>query len=290
MVNVSELIAKTSAEGAARTEERKAARANLSEMRTAVLGELTVNPELYLQFLDLMGDNMRCSPGNVALTMAQMEEPTHIGSLQYWHEQGRSVKSEEMDKGAQVFVPAKNRQRGYFMGVYYDVSQTTDRPVKAPLKLEADSPKMEMALETLMRSANVPLKEQNGLGSPAYYDPEKMEIAIDPGYSTGEVFAALTTELTLAYAHKRGYKEGFCREDYQLDAESVGYMVCRRFGVACPAPNMEALSRNYDGYEPEDRETALNSICKTARDMGDRVEKAVQPRQQEKGHKRSFAR
>lgn len=277
MVNVSELIAKTSAEGAARTEERKAARANLSEMRTAILAELTVNPELYQQFLDLMGDNMRCSPGNVALTMAQMDGATHIGSLQYWHEQGRSVRPEEMSKGAQVFVPARNK-RGYFMGEYYDVAQTTGKPVKAPLKLEADSPKMEAALETLMRSSNVPLKEESGLGQAAYYDAESMEIVIDPSYSTGEVFAALTTELTLAYAHKRGYNEDFSREDYQLDAQSVGYMVCRRFGVACPAPDTGRLGENYDGYEPEDREAALNSICKTARDMGDRVEKAIQPR------------
>lgn len=289
MVNVSELIAKTSAEGAARTEERKAARANLSEMRTAILAELTVNPELYQQFLDLMGDNMRCSPGNVALTMAQMDGVTHIGSLQYWHEQGRSVKPEEMSKGAQVFVPARNK-RGYFMGEYYDVSQTTGKPVKAPLKLEADSPKMEAALEILMRSSNVPLKEESGLGAPAYYNAESMDISIDPSYSTGEIFAALATELTLAYAHKRGYNADFSREDYQLDAQSVGYMVCRRFGVECPAPNTGRLGENYDGYEPEDREAALNSICKTARDMGDRVEKAVQPRQQEKSHKRGLAR
>lgn len=289
MVNVSELIAKTSAEGAARTEERKAARANLSEMRTAILAELTVNPELYQQFLDLMGDNMRCSPGNLALTMAQMDGVTHIGSLQYWHEQGRSVKPEEMSKGAQVFVPARNK-RGYFMGEYYDVSQTTGKPVKAPLKLEADSPKMEAALETLMRSSNVPLKEESGLGRAAYYDAESMEISIDPSYSTGEVFAALATELTLAYAHKKGYNADFSREDYQLDAQSVGYMVCRRFGVECPAPDIGRLGENYDGYEPEDREAALNSICKTARDMGDRVEKAVQPRQQEKSHKRGLTR
>lgn len=289
MVNVSELIAKTSAEGAARTEERKAARANLSEMRAAILDELTVNPELYQQFLDLMGDNVRCSPGNVALTMAQMEAPTHVGSLQYWHEQGRSVKSEEMGKGAEVFVPAKNK-RGYFMGEYYDVSQTTGKPVKAPLKLEGGSSKMETALETLMRSSNVPLKEESELGQAAYYDTNSMEIAIDPGFSTGEIFAALTTELALAYAHKKGYNADFSREDYLLDAQSVGYMVCRRFGVECPAPNMEALSRNYDGYESGDREAALNSICRTARDMGDKVEKAIQPRQQEKSHKRSFTR
>ncbi len=288
-MSISSMIKETSEAGTARTEERKLARANLSEMRVAVLEEITSEPEQYQKFLDLLGDNIRCSPGNVALSLAQLKEPTHIGSLQYWHDLGRRVTPEDMEKGAQVFVPPKNpHRRGYFMGAYYDVSQTTGKPLKEPVKLEEDSPRMEAALRTLMGAASVPLREETDLGCPAYYDPEKMEIAIDPGYTNTEIFAALTTELALSYAHNKGYNQEFSREVYQLDAESVSYLVCRRFGVPCEQPQAEELALNYEGYDIEDREKALNHLSKTARDMGDRVEKAIQPRQQERSPKRHY--
>lgn len=36
-----------------------------------------------------------------------------------------------MQNGAKVFVPPRNKNaRGYFMGVYYDISQTTGRPLE----------------------------------------------------------------------------------------------------------------------------------------------------------------
>lgn len=291
MRNISELIRQTSEESTARTAERQAARANLSAMRVAVLDEITANPEQYQRFLDLLGDNIRCSPGNIALTLAQFTNPTQVGSLDYWHSLGRQVTPEEINKGAAVFVPPKNpSHRGYFMGSYYDVSQTTGRPLKEPTTLEDGSPRMETALKALMKSASVPLREEENLGCPAYYDPEKLEIAIDPSYNDGEIFAALATELALSFAHNKGYNREFSREVYQLDAESVGYLVCRRFGVECPKPKADNLALNYDGYETEDKEKALNHLCQTARNMGDRIDKAIQPRQQEQSRKNRYAR
>ena len=53
----------------------------------------------YMNYLRLQGDNIQCSVGNVALTMFQLKSATRIGSLSFWHEQGRSVRDEEMKNG-----------------------------------------------------------------------------------------------------------------------------------------------------------------------------------------------
>ena len=291
MADISLLIAKKTAQDEARTAERQADRANLSEMRDAALTEVTTSPELYQKYLDLQGDNMRCSAGNVALTLCQMPEATHIGATDYWHSLGRYVVNDEMGQGAKVFVPPRDpTRRGYLMGDYYDVSQTTGKPVKAPLKLEDNSPRMETALAALMSYSPVPFGEDAEMEAAAYYDPERMEIAVNPAYSDGEVFAALATEIAYARFHDRGRNRDFSREEYSLDTESVGYLLCRRFGVNCPRPDTGRLGVLYEGYEPADRGEALTRLNKMAQDMGGRIDKAVQPRQQEHGRKRYPAR
>ena len=71
------------------------------------------------------------------------------------------------------------------------------------------------------------------------------------------------------------------RESVQLPAESVGFMVCHRFGVDCPLPNTDKVEQFYSLYESDDRGKSLDSMRKTARNMGDTVERSIQPRQQE---------
>lgn len=88
-MSISDLIKSKSVSDQARTESLRAERGNLSMMRDAALEEITTKPELYQKFLDLQADNIACSAGNVALTMFQMEGATRIGTISFWHEQGR---------------------------------------------------------------------------------------------------------------------------------------------------------------------------------------------------------
>ena len=118
-MSISDLIKSKSVSDQARVESLRAERGNLSDLRDAALEEITTRPELYQKFLDLQADNISCSAGNVALTMFQMDGATKIGTISFWHEQGRYVREESMKDGAKVFVPARNSQRrGYLMGDY----------------------------------------------------------------------------------------------------------------------------------------------------------------------------
>lgn len=286
MPSISDLIKSKSAQDTAWVEARRAERGNLSSMRDAALEEITTDSAQYQRYLILQSDNIGCSVGNVALTMFQLDGATRIGPISFWHEQGRYVRDDAMKSGAKVFVPPKNRQqRGYLMGDYYDVTQTTGKPLKEQTPLNTDSARMDTALVSLMNYAPVEIVESTEITVPALYDDRKLSLSVNPNFEKAEVFAALAVEITYARIHDKGRNTGFERESYKLDAESVGYMVCRRFGVDCPLPQAQEVAQLYDGYEPADRGEALEQIRKTARNIGDGVERGIQPRQQERSRK-----
>lgn len=70
---------------------------------------------------------------------------------------------------------------------------------------------------------------------------------------------------------------GYSRDDYELDAQSVGCMICRRFGVPCEAPNTSNLAALYDGFEASDRKNALGQIQGMAQKIGGSIERAISP-------------
>lgn len=172
MISIRDLIEKTTSQSEQQREVRQAERTNLSQMRDAAFEVVTTEPELYQKYLTLQADNIRCSAGNVALTLIQLPDASRIGSIDYWHSVGRYVQDEAMQNGAKVFVPPRNKNaRGYFMGVYYDISQTTGRPLEGQAVIPEGSPKLIAALEPLMQGARAALKEDNTLEQSAYYDP-----------------------------------------------------------------------------------------------------------------------
>ena len=287
MPSVSEILKSKAEIKQQRTENNRAEREKLSNDRNDALMGVTQMPELYERFLVLQADNIGCSAGNVALSMLQLNDPTKIGTADYWHEQGRYVIDGEMQKGAKVFVPPRNsQQRGYFMGNYYDVSQTAGKPMREAQPLAEGSERMDAAFAALLDVCPVPYVQNDNLEQAARYNERECVIEINSSKTASEVFAALATEIVYARDHDRGRNRDYDRADLQLNAESVGFMVCRRFGVDCPLPDMEKAPAYYGYYEPEDRGRELDNLRQAARNMGDAVERAITPRQQERGNNR----
>lgn len=290
MADVGALIRKRAEENKAWREAMEADRSNLSEMRDTGLKEVTSVPEQYMSYLRLQADNIQCSAGNVVLTMYQLDGATRIGSLNYWHEQGRRVLDEEIKRGAKVFVPPRNKKYRYILGDYYDISQTSGRPLQETPRITENEGRMEAALAALMKSTPVGIIENTELDSAAYYDPDQMALAINTAYPEQEIFAALTTELAYAHFHDRGRNPYFTRLACRMDAETIGYLVCRRFGVPCQEPNAAGVSLHYQDFTVTNRSDALEALRKTARDMGDGVEQAIQPRQRDLSRRKQFGR
>ena len=193
---------------------------------------------------------------------------------------------EEMQKGAKVFVPSRNPSfRGYLMGNYYDVTQTTGKPMKDPPPL-TEGAKLDAALSAILDTSPVGFVEDNEQKAPVRYDEKDCVLRINTTHCTEAVFTALATEISYARIHNRGQNRDYDRQSFQLTAESIGFMVCRRFGVDCPVPNADRVAQAYEYYEPEDRGKALDFMRQTARNMGDIVDKSIQPRKQEIGNNR----
>ena len=282
MASLSEILNSKAESKQQRTENRRAERNQLSQTRDGALMAITANPDLYTRFLILQADNIGLSAGNIALTLSQMADPTKIGTTDFWHKQGRYVMDEEMSKGAAVFVPSRNPNfRGYLMGNYYDVSQTTGRPMREPEPLTEGSERLNAAFAALLDTAPVGFIENTGLNVPVRYNERECILEINTEYSTGQVFAALATEISFARLHDRGMNRDYDRGAFQLNAESVGFMVCRRFGVDCPLPDAAGVQQFYNYYAPDERGKSLDFMRQTARNMGDTVERGIQPRQQE---------
>ena len=293
MPSLSELLKSKNASDQARIEERRAERMELSTLRDDALTEVTSKPKFYDCFLVLQADNIKCSAGNVALTLKQMEHPSRIGSTAFWHEQGRYVRDEEMANGAKVFVPPRNNKlRGYLMGDYYDISQTEGKPMKEVVPLAENSERLDTAIMALLDATRAGFTENEKLDVPARYNEKTCLLEINPAYSKMQVFTSLASEVSYAILHNGGENRDFDRASYRLDAESIGWMVCRRFGVDSPLPESKNVNKLYADYEPEDRSKALGALRETAQNMGDRIERQIQPRQQTRAqnNKRQFAR
>ena len=287
MASISDIIKGRADRDQARTEQLRADRENLSHMRDSALEDITTKPDRYQQYLTLQADNVRCSVGNVALTMYQLEGATRIGSTDFWHQQGRYVMDTAMNSGAKVFVPPRDpKRRGYFMGSYYDISQTTGKPMTDPAPLTDKTPRMTAALIALMDQTPVTIAVDKEIAAPAYYNEADFTIYINPSHSDTEIFKALATEIAYARAHDRGYNKSYKREIYRLDSESVGFMVCHRFGVTCDPPDAKQVRIFYDGYDPSSRAEALEQLRNTARSIGDGLDQQLNPRQQERQNNR----
>ena len=83
MISIRDLIEKTTSQSEQQREVRQAERTNLSQMRDAAFEVVTTEPELYQKYLTLQADNIRCSAGNVALTLIQLPDASKIGSIDY---------------------------------------------------------------------------------------------------------------------------------------------------------------------------------------------------------------
>lgn len=286
MPSVSEILKSKTESKQQRIENNRAEREKLSASRSDALMAVTQMPELYGKFLVLQADNIGCSAGNVALSLFQMNEATKIGTAAYWHEQGRYVIDSEMQKGAKVFVPPRDpKYRGYLMGDYYDVSQTVGKPLREPVPLLEGTERMDAAFAALLDTSPVDCVQNDKLKAAARYNERECVIEINGSKSAGEVFSELAREIVYARDHERGRNRDFDRADLQLNAESIGFMVCRRFGVDCPMPDADKAPAYYGYYEAEDRGRELDKLRQTARNMGDTVERGITPRQQERGSK-----
>lgn len=243
--------------------------------------EIVTNPEAYARYLSMQGDNPMYSAGNIALAMVQDPQATQFATADRWRTQGRNVMDSEKSSGIQIFARSP-LGKGYTLAYAYDISQTTGRDVKRP-ELKDGTPGMETALATLLNYSVVPVVVDNDLAVPAYYDSKNLELAIQPNFPDSEAFTAIATEIALARFHAKGTNTAYNREECMLDAESVSYILCRRFGIDRDTPDLSNLGELYEGWEAQDVRQALTSIQEMSKQIGGAIERDTAHKQHSRG-------
>lgn len=278
MANLEQIVTLKAENDTKWREQQQADRENTVAMQDAGVVEITSNPEFYARYLEMQGDNPTYSAGNIALVMAAMPQATVFGTRDRWKSLNRSVMESEKAKGVKIFARSP-MGRGYSLADAYDVTQTQGRDVKKTV-LQDNTKEMEKALTTVLNYAVVPVVIDRELTVPAFYDHRTLELAINPDFPDSEAFAAITAEVAQTRFHAKGANPGYVRAECELDAQSISYILCRRYGIERPAPDMTQLSELYEGWDPQERRHALDNIQNVSKLMGRSIEKSLETEKQ----------
>lgn len=233
------------------------------------------SPEGYANYLTVQGDNPVYSAGNIALALVQNPNITQFGTVDRWKVVGRTVKNLELNKGVQIFARG-NFGKGYAISNAYDISQTVGRDLRK-VELKDGLDEMGKALVAVMNYSLVPLVSDAELPAPAFYDHNKLELAINPNYPEGETFAALAAEVAQSRFHNRGKNIYYDRKESELDAESVSYLLCRRFGIDRDLPDLSGVTELYNGWTAPEIRQALSGVQDMSKSIGGSIEKSIAP-------------
>ena len=259
-------------------EQRQAERENTAEMRDAGIVEITSHPETYLQYLEMQGSNPTYSAGNIALVLFQNPEAMQVGTQDRWKSLGRTVLDTEKKNGVKIFARANFPAKGYTISDAYDVSQTQGRAVRE-VHLHNDSKEMESALTTLLNYSPAEIVVSRELDGPALYDSSKMTLTINPDFDDEVAFPTIAAEIAQARFHAKGANAFYDRAESTLDAESVSYLLCRRFGVQRDLPDASHIATLYEGWESSERSEGLDRVQNTAKQIGGSIERSISPQQ-----------
>ena len=277
MANLGKIISDKSTADAKWREERQADKETAAALRDASVIQITKDPEKFARYLELQGNNPSYSSGNIALAMAQLPEATVVHTRGHWKDLGRFVLDPELKNGASIFTRSATG-RGYNLTSVYDIAQTQGRELRTP-QLKDDTEAMEAALAALLNFSPVQVVAAENLPSGAYYDPRQMTLAIDTACPDSQAFAAIAAEIAQARFHDRGRNPAYSREGCELSAQSVSYILCRRFGIQRELPDLTGMAKRCQGWEIEDRLAFLKEIQGMSRQIGGSIEKTIAPPQ-----------
>lgn len=281
MANLADIVSRKQSRDEEWKAQRQADRDNAVAMQDTAVSQIAQHPEAYAAYLDCQGDNLMYSVGNIALALFQKPEVTRFGTAERWKSLGRTVLESEKPKGFQIFARS-SFGKGYQLTDAYDISQTQGREL-TNTGIQNGSKEMEQAMETVLNYSAVPVVIDENMDVPAFYDQENLELAVNPRYPDNEAFSAIATEVAHSRFHNKGRNPFYNREESELDAQSVSYILCRRYEVKREMPDLSNLEQLYDGWSPEEVRRALDSVQGLCKQMGNSIDRNLEPKQHTRG-------
>lgn len=256
-----------------------------AELDTAVAG--LASPEAWKSFLDFADSFHRYSFNNTILIALQLPGATQVASFKKWQEHGRLVRKGE--KALWVLAPLPYKRtvrdkdtgdetevsgiRGFKPVPVFDVSQTDgealpEPPVRyAPVNGQIDPAVVaELTAKIVALGFRVEYRELAGPEGHTLYDAKLVEV--DPSTSPANQARVLAHELAhivLGHEHRHGETT---KSDREVEAESVTYVLGRRYGIP-GADSSFAYLAGWAHGETDKLKAAANNVLAAARTILD---------------------
>jgi len=236
----------------------------------------------FQKYLDVQSRFDRYSVANALLILAQKPDATRIADFDTWKEQGAYIRKKET--GFYILEPGDEYQRddgtvgiSYNLKKMFDISQTgNSRKRETPTY-----PDDRTRIKVLMDHAPVPIRISDALpeGTNALYRPDTREIQIRKGMDAGNIFRALSQELTHAEMDKGD--GSYSRSDHTFHAYCVSYMLCRQYGMDTSGYRFDRAPQMLEGMDPQEIRAELSVIREAAGEISGRMNRMLSQQRQQ---------
>lgn len=234
-------------------------RKEINERADVGIGTITSDPETYAAYLEMQADNLTFTPTNIAIVMENRPEATRVYRPETWGKLGRSIIPDEKQYGIKVFLPPKEQEKNRYpvIGMVYDISQTTGRDLQDKPPLADNEQRLADAIGGFVSASKKTIVFDDSIEAGAYYDPQDCKLYVHPEADAQTVFEDLSREII--YANKHKGKPGFEKAWYELQAESVGYLLCKHYLGDAKMPECSNVSVKFGDRSVKERTAFLES-------------------------------
>lgn len=257
------------------------------------------NSDKFKEMLDTMAKFYRYSYGNMILIMSQKPTATYCGSMKFWNSMGRYVKRGE--SGIKIICPAPYIQTveltdskgkvlldengkpktkedlimAFKVGNTFDISQTYGKELNLGCKeLIGEGLNTNNFIEVMTEIANVKeIKLQTiDIGAKGWFNPTENNIVIKEGMSDLQTTKTVIHETahSVVFSDKENAKT-FNRSQHEIIAESVAYVVCKRFNLDTSDYSFNYIN-GWANSNDNEIEKCIDCIAKTSADIINKME------------------
>ena len=248
--------------------------------------------EKYKELLKTYAQFHNYSINNTILILSQFPDSSHVASFQTWKRLGRSI--DKGEKGIKVLVPIpykyeKQVDNGdgksetveyegttFRIGNVFDVSQTHGKELPTFVRdLKDNSEAIKRAIVSASKVADIPVhfdKPVSG-NSKGYYHLEDKYIAIKPGMSDSQTLKTLVHEI--AHSKLHGKESDYNRKEREVQAESIAYVVCRRYGIDTSEYSFGYIAGWSSGRDVNELKTSLKVVQQCSSDIISSIDKEL---------------
>ncbi len=185
---------------------------------------------------------------NIMMIVSQRPDATHVAGIRTWNRLNRYVRKGE--KAIAIFAPivvktseeseGESKTLSFRVVHVFDISQTEGEPLPETARVTGDPAAYLERLRTAVAKRGITLVYEDDLGS-ALGRSSGGTIKLVQGLTPAEEYSVLAHEFCHELLHHGPRREATTRERWELEAESVAFVLCRYAGLECSTSHADYI-------------------------------------------------